>query len=163
MIDNQFDSHLFAEFFDWQPQAFLWLHPVWDVSGIRIINFEYDYSNEEGLNYLKLTRDMLGHIRISNTPSLTDGMRQGILDEMIRVYITEETASTDLYNPVINRFGRVYRIKFRGGVPGRSEYEGTGIGLSTVQKVVANHKGQVKALGRPDEGATFLVLLPEYL
>jgi signal transduction histidine kinase len=116
MIDNQFDPHLFEEFFNWQPQAFVWLQPIWDLSGIKIIDFEYVYSNEEGLNYLKLTRDMLGHIRISNTPSLTDGMRQGILDEMIKVFISGETASSDLYNPVINRFGRVYRIKFRGGV-----------------------------------------------
>ncbi|MFD2572093.1 ATP-binding protein [Spirosoma soli] len=44
---------------------------------------------------------------------------------------------------------------------GRSDqYGGTGIGLAIVQKVVANHQGFVMAEGRPDEGATFVVLLP---
>ncbi|MEI6949851.1 ATP-binding protein [Paraflavisolibacter sp. H34] len=43
---------------------------------------------------------------------------------------------------------------------GRSQYEGTGVGLAIVQKVVANHKGLIRAQGEPGKGATFQVLLP---
>lgn len=43
---------------------------------------------------------------------------------------------------------------------GRSEYEGTGIGLSVVASIVARHNGKVEARGRPGEGATFVVTLP---
>lgn len=42
----------------------------------------------------------------------------------------------------------------------RSEYQGTGIGLAVVQKVVENHHGYIGAEGRPGEGATFRIALP---
>ena len=43
---------------------------------------------------------------------------------------------------------------------GKSEYEGTGIGLATCKLVVENHGGYIFANGRPDEGAEFVVYLP---
>ncbi|HZH99599.1 MAG TPA: ATP-binding protein, partial [Flavisolibacter sp.] len=43
---------------------------------------------------------------------------------------------------------------------GKTEYEGTGIGLAIVQKVVESHYGYVWAEGKPGEGAVFNVLLP---
>ncbi len=44
---------------------------------------------------------------------------------------------------------------------GKSEYEGTGIGLSIVQRVVNNHQGYVLAEGVPGVGATFRILIPK--
>jgi len=40
------------------------------------------------------------------------------------------------------------------------EYEGTGIGLALCKKIVEMHKGFISALGRPGEGAVFIVSLP---
>jgi len=42
----------------------------------------------------------------------------------------------------------------------RDEYEGTGIGLAIVKKIVEKHDGFIFARSRPGEGATFYVLLP---
>jgi signal transduction histidine kinase/predicted transcriptional regulator len=43
---------------------------------------------------------------------------------------------------------------------GRAEYEGTGVGLAIVQKVISNHKGYITALSEPGKGARFLITLP---
>ncbi len=43
---------------------------------------------------------------------------------------------------------------------GRGEYEGTGIGLAVVRKIVTRHGGTITARSSVGEGATFLVTLP---
>lgn len=45
----------------------------------------------------------------------------------------------------------------------RVEYEGTGIGLSICKKVVQNHKGIIRATGKPGLGASFEIYLPANL
>jgi PAS domain S-box-containing protein len=44
---------------------------------------------------------------------------------------------------------------------GRQEYEGTGIGLAIVRRIIERHRGTIQADGRPGEGATFTVRMPE--
>lgn len=43
---------------------------------------------------------------------------------------------------------------------GKSQYEGTGIGLAVCKKIVENHKGTIQAVGKVNEGATFTITLP---
>jgi signal transduction histidine kinase len=43
---------------------------------------------------------------------------------------------------------------------GRSEYEGTGIGLAVCRRIVERHNGTVTAHSTPGEGSTFVVDLP---
>ncbi|MBS1616547.1 MAG: hypothetical protein JST06_10575 [Bacteroidetes bacterium] len=42
----------------------------------------------------------------------------------------------------------------------RSDFPGSGLGLSIVKKIVEHHRGYVVAQARPGEGATFTLLLP---
>ncbi len=43
---------------------------------------------------------------------------------------------------------------------GRSEYEGSGIGLAICKKIVEHHGGVIFATSQPDAGATFTIILP---
>src|ERR1019366_6392544 len=43
----------------------------------------------------------------------------------------------------------------------RSEYEGSGIGLSLCRKIAQRHGGSISAESPPGQGATFLITLPE--
>ncbi|RYZ22627.1 MAG: PAS domain-containing sensor histidine kinase, partial [Chitinophagaceae bacterium] len=43
---------------------------------------------------------------------------------------------------------------------GRSEYEGSGIGLAICKKIVEHHGGVIFASGQPNQGATFTIILP---
>jgi PAS domain S-box-containing protein len=43
---------------------------------------------------------------------------------------------------------------------GKSNYEGTGIGLAVVRKIVERHNGTITAKSSPGLGATFLITLP---
>lgn len=42
----------------------------------------------------------------------------------------------------------------------RTKYEGTGIGLAIVKKIVENHNGVISATGKMNEGATFDIYIP---
>ncbi|MVM34316.1 histidine kinase [Spirosoma sp. HMF4905] len=44
---------------------------------------------------------------------------------------------------------------------GKTAFEGTGIGLAICKRVVMYHHGYITARSRPNEGATFVVVLPE--
>jgi PAS domain S-box-containing protein len=56
-------------------------------------------------------------------------------------------------NKIFEIFQRLYN---------RESYQGTGIGLAIVKKIVENHNGVITATGELDKGATFDIYIPDF-
>ena len=59
----------------------------------------------------------------------------------------------DYAEMIMKPFSRLHR---------RSQYPGSGVGLAICDVVAQRHKWNMRAIGRPDEGATFEIEIPLY-
>jgi hypothetical protein len=110
------DRQLFEELYGVLPQAVTWMKPVWNSDHSSIIDFEYVFSNEKGLEYLNLTADQHNGLRVSNSPALTDEFRKQVLAAMTEVYTSGKESRTNFYNAALNKYARVMRTRLRNGV-----------------------------------------------
>ncbi|WP_338875942.1 CHASE3 domain-containing protein [Spirosoma sp. SC4-14] len=107
-------------------------------------------------NALKFTRnDVRPLLRIQSTP--VDG---SVYPELIsgRRYF-EITIADNGIGFDEKYLDHIFKVFQR--LHGKSEFEGTGIGLAICKRVAVSHHGYITARSQPGQGTTFIVVLPE--
>lgn len=106
-------------------------------------------------NALKFSKqDIIPKIKIASEE--VAGAEAGIDGEDIyyKISISDNGIGFDEVNS-----DRIFTIFKR--LHGRSEYEGSGIGLAICKRIVSNYRGAMRAFSKINEGSTFIVYMPK--
>jgi light-regulated signal transduction histidine kinase (bacteriophytochrome) len=88
-----------------------------------------------------------------NSPAAEIRVGATVLDDGVEYYVQDNGVGLDM-KFASKLFGVFQRLHHDG------EFEGTGIGLANVRRIVSRHSGSTRAVGILGEGATFYFTLP---
>lgn len=90
---------------------------------------------------------------VSLAPKNTDTAGQAVPKKFYKIEVRDNGIGFDTQKSekIFNKFERLHS---------RSEYEGTGLGLTLCKKITENHSGCIVAEGKENDGACFRIYLP---
>ncbi len=101
--------------------------------------------------WVNLIGNAIKYTRLSENPTIEIGFTQN--GEETIYFIKDNGVGFDMayYNKLFGVFQRLHSSK---------DFEGTGVGLAIIQRIIQRQSGRVWAIGKINEGATFFFTLP---
>ena len=132
------------------------LRPDWDGKEIELIIDDLPNAQGDRILMAQVFQNLLSNsikFTRNKNPALIEVGAQNYKDEII-YYVKDNGAGFDMkyINKLFGLFQRLHSPE---------EFEGTGVGLSIVQRVVRRHGGRVWGEGSVDGGATIYFTLPK--
>ena len=123
---------------------------VWEVGALPKVVADPAFINMALLN---LVSNAIKYTRGRTPARIEIGARQD--EAEVEVYIRDNGVGFDMAyaNKLFGVFQRLHRME---------DFEGTGIGLASVRRIIERHDGRIWAEGQVNEGATFHFALPRH-
>ncbi|RYZ56141.1 MAG: hypothetical protein EOP49_01160 [Sphingobacteriales bacterium] len=113
---------------------------------LNLVSNSLKFSKEKGTPEIRVTHKYLFPREVAEYNLAKAAM-------YLRIDVTDNGIGFD------NQFSsKIFAIFQR--LHGKTEYEGTGIGLAICRKIAENHGGTITANGYPGKGATFTIIIP---